>query len=515
MKRKKTFYILRYIFAVVLIIGGLGNLSASVPFGLCVTFAGVSLFPFIWNLIRKKATIARWVPLLVPLLFFIAATPFTPESAVQSRTIAITDEASDTPDAAATDTPEVTPTEVPTDTPTPETTPEETATPTPTETPTPEPTKEAGEMKVHFLDVGQGLSILVQSDGQTMIYDGGDKSTSSFVVSYLQKQNITTIDYLISSHYDSDHMAGLIGCLNAFDVKNVISSDYEHDSKLYQSFIQTVADKGLPMQHPAVGTEFSFGSGSFQILAPATIDPDDSNKNSVAIKLTNGENSFIFTGDAESSSEKAMCESGIDLSCDVLVPGHHGSATATSWDFLQATVPEYAVISCGKDNQYGHPDKDVMDKLESMDIQVYRTDKQGTIVAVSDGTTITWDQEPCNDYSPGDKEDKGTQAQTSKSNGSSSSGSKATANENSSSENKEVSAASAGASGQAEATPQVTAAPQDTSSTSNEEMVWITATGSKYHNKNNCGTTDPSKASEISRAEAESRGYEPCKKCFR
>ena len=124
----------------------------------------------------------------MPLLFFIAATPFTPESAAQSRTIAITDEASDTPEAVVTDTPEITPAEVPTDTPTPETTPEETATPTPTETPTPEPTKEAGEMKVHFLDVGQGLSILVQSDGQTMIYDGGDKSTSSFVVSYCKNR---------------------------------------------------------------------------------------------------------------------------------------------------------------------------------------------------------------------------------------------------------------------------------------------------------------------------------------
>ena len=107
------------------------------------------------------------------------------------------------------------------------------------------------------------------------------------------------------------------------------------------------------------------------------------------------------------------------------------------------------------------------------------------------------------------------QAQTGQSKGSSSSGSNAAANEKSSSGNKEVSAASAGASSQVEATPQVTAAPQDTSSTSNEEMVWITATGSKYHNKNNCGTTDPSKASEISKAEAESRGYEPCKKCFR
>ena len=514
MKHAKIFNILRYIFAIFLIIGGLGNLSASVPFGLCVTLAGVSLFPFIWNLIRKKTTIARWLPLLVPLLFFIAATPFTPESAAQSRTTAITTETTDAT-AAVTDTPEVTPTEAPTDTPTPEATPEETATPTPTETPTPEPTKEAGEMKVHFLDVGQGLSILVQSDGQTMIYDGGDKSTSSFVVSYLQKQNVTTIDYLISSHYDSDHMAGLIGCLSAFDVKNVISSDYEHDSKLYQSFVQSVADKGLTMQHPAVGTEFSFGSGSFQILAPATIDPDDSNKNSVAIKLTNGENSFIFTGDAESTSEKAMCESGIDLSCDVLVPGHHGSATATSWDFLQATVPEYTVISCGKDNQYGHPAKDVMDKLESMDVQVYRTDEQGTIVAISDGTTITWDQEPCNDYTPGEKEDTGTQTQKAQTKNSSSSDANTSKSGKSSSGSKAAAAASAGSSSQITATPQVTEVPQDTSSTSNEEMVWITATGSKYHNKNDCGNTDPSKASEISRSEAESRGYEPCKKCFR
>lgn len=515
MKRAKIFNILRYIFAVFLIISGLCNLSASIPFGLCITLAGVSIFPFVWNLIRKKTAIARWVPFLVPLLFLIVATPFTPESAVQSRTIVITDETAGVTDASVTDTPEVTPTEAPTDTPTPEATPEETATPTPTETPTPEPTKEAGEMKVHFLDVGQGLSILVQSDGQTMIYDGGDKSTSSFVVSYLQQQNVTTIDYLISSHYDSDHMAGLIGCLSAFDVKNVISSDYEHDSKLYQSFIQAVADKGLTMQHPAVGTEFSFGTGSFQILAPATIDPDDSNKNSVAIKLTNGENSFVFTGDAESTSEKAMCESGIDLSCDVLVPGHHGSGTATSWDFLQATVPEYAVISCGKDNQYGHPDKDVMDKLESMDIQVYRTDKQGTIVAVSDGTTITWDQEPCNDYTPGEKEDQGTQTQKAQTKSSDASDSGTKSSGKSSSGSKAVAAASAGGSGQITATPQVTEAPQDTSSTSNEEMVWITATGSKYHNKNNCGSTDPSKASEITRSEAESRGYEPCKKCFR
>ena len=96
-----------------------------------------------------------------------------------------------------------------------------------------QPSYTGGELKVHFLDVGQGLSVLIQSEGQTLIYDGGDRKTSSFVVSYLKEQQVESIDYLVSSHYDSDHMAGLIGCLKAFDVKNVISSDYVHDSQLY------------------------------------------------------------------------------------------------------------------------------------------------------------------------------------------------------------------------------------------------------------------------------------------
>ena len=346
---------------------------------------------------------------------------------------------------------------------------------------------EAGDMTVHFLDVGQGLSILVQSEGQTMIYDGGDRSTSSFVVSYLKEQNVSKIDYLISSHYDSDHMAGLIGCLNAFEVDHVISSDYVHDSKLYTSFVNTVDEKGLEMEHPAVGTTFSFGSGSFQILAPAEIDPNGSNGNSVAIKLTNGSNSFIFTGDAEASSESAMCNSGIDLDCDVLVPGHHGSATATSWDFLQKTVPEYAVISCGQDNQYGHPDKDTMDKLENMDIQVYRTDKQGTITVTSDGTNLTWSTEPCNDYTPGDAADQGTQAVGSES--------KAESNE----------------SAQSQAVQSQTA---DTQDVGTEDQVWVSATGSKYHSRNNCGTMNPDTATQMSRSEAEAKGLTPCKKCY-
>ena len=336
-----------------------------------------------------------------------------------------------------------------------------------------------GVMKVHFLDVGQGLSILVQSEGKNMIYDGGDRKTSRFVVAYLKEQGVTKIDYLISSHYDADHMSGLIGCLKAFDVENVISSNYVHTSKLYKSFVKAVKADGLKMKHPAVGKTYKFGSGSFEILAPKTIEAKGSNNNSVAIKLINGKNSFVFTGDAEHESEAAMCNSGIDLSCDVLVPGHHGSATATSWDFLQKTVPEYAVISCGKDNKYGHPDKDTMDKLKSMEIQVYRTDKQGTIVVTSDGTNLNWSASPCNDYTPGDASDQGTQS---------------------------AGAASSGQSSQA--------AQQATPQTATGENVWVSATGSKYHKTNHCGNMNPNTARQETRAEAEAQGLQPCQKCY-
>lgn len=381
-------------------------------------------------------------------------------------------------------------TQSPTETPTPDPTSTPTNTPTAEPTPklTPEPTPEpvSGDMAVHFLDVGQGLSIFVQSGGQNLIYDGGDRDTSRFVVSYLQQQNVKTIDYLISSHYDADHLNGLIGCLNAFDVENVICADYVHDSQTYQSFINTVNQKGLTPQHPAVGTEFAFGTGKFTILAPSSIDSGDSNNNSVAIKLENGQNSFIFTGDAESSSESAMCLSGINLDCDVLSLGHHGSASSTSWEFLQNTVPEFAVISCGSGNQYGHPHAETMEKLQDMGILVFRSDKQGTVIALSDGENISWNQAPCNDYTPG--EDNDTPPQPSSGTSSSSS--------------------------QIVSTPELTPEPTQAPTDNVGEMVWITKTGSKYHNKPDCGNSNPDTSQQISRSDAEARGYDACKKCY-
>lgn len=325
---------------------------------------------------------------------------------------------------------------------------------------------------VHFLDVGQGLSIFVQSGGQNLIYDGGDRDTSSFVVSYLKSQGVTKINYLISSHYDADHLAGLVGCLNAFEVDTVIGANYEYDSKIYTSFMNTISEKGLTVQHPEVGSKFNFGTGTFEVLAPIAIS-NDNNANSVVIKLVNGNNRFLFTGDADHKSEAQMCEAGLDLDCDVLTIGHHGSATCTSYDFLEATLPETAVISAGAGNQYRHPAKDTMEKLEDMEIDVFRTDKQGTIIAVSDGSEITWNLSPSNDYSPGDKEDAGTQP--------------------------------------AIKSAKTTASDSDSEA---DDMVWKSKTGKKFHRIPDCGTMNPDEAIEIPRSEAALQGLEICSKCF-
>lgn len=256
------------------------------------------------------------------------------------------------------------------------------------------------KMQVHFLDVGQGLSVLVELGEEVLVYDGGGRDTSSLVVAYLQEQGITEIDYLISSHYDADHVSGLIGCLYAFDVKQVIGSDYVHDSKLYTSFHNAVEKEGIEIEYPTVGTQYTLGEALITILAPAEI-VDDSNSNSVVVKLSFGESDFIFTGDADYYSERAMLASEIDLDCEVLSVGHHGSASSTSEYFLEKTTPEYAIISCGKENEYGHPHKEVVGMLQSMRIDLFRSDVQGTVIASTDGETITWSQAPCNDYTDG------------------------------------------------------------------------------------------------------------------
>ena len=334
-----------------------------------------------------------------------------------------------------------------------------------------------GDMAVHFIDIGQGNAILVQSGGQNLLYDGGDQSHADLLISYLQQQNVDNIDYMIASHYDEDHIGGLVPCFDNFSISNVFGPDYVHTSNLFNNFMNTATANAIIVQYPSVGETFEFGTGSFTVLAPSGIS-QNSNDNSLVIKLENGSNSFIFTGDAEETSEQDMISTGMNLDCDVLSVGHHGSASSTTWDFLEAASPSYAVISCGVNNQYNHPSADTMGRLSDMGIPVFRTDKQGTIIAVSDGTNITWSQDPCNDYSSGD-------------------------------------ASSQAASQEQETTvSESDSMQQETAGADVGTTVWIPATGEKYHRIPNCGRMNPDTARQVSKSEAESMGYTPCKKCY-
>ena len=169
--------------------------------------------------------------------------------------------------------------------------------------------------------------------------------------------------------------------------------DVANDTMTYEEVMDDIEKENVPVEHPKVGEEFGFGDATFTVLCPETdlVSSDDTNDASVGIKLVHGENSFVMCGDASEKSESAMVKRfGSALECDVLKCGHHGSRTSTSEVFLKATNPTWAVISCGVDNSYGHPHQETLERLNNDDVQVYRTDLLGTIIATSDGTNISW-----------------------------------------------------------------------------------------------------------------------------
>lgn len=268
-----------------------------------------------------------------------------------------------------------------------------------------------GGLTIHYLDVGQGNAILLQSEGQSMLIDGGARKSSSFVVSYLEKQNIKKLDYVLISHFDEDHLSGAVGALHKFSVDTLITPDYEADSNIFQSYKKIVEEKGYEAVHPKQGEEFSLGSAKFRIISPVTYGHEDENQDSVGFILENGEQKFFIGGDIGLESEREILESGVDIRADVMLMNHHGSHV--SEEFYKKIAPSYSVISCGKDNKYGHPREDTMELLKKYDVPVFRTDLQGTILMHSDGKELTFEKHPCNDYTPGDKngeeEDQGTQ----------------------------------------------------------------------------------------------------------
>ncbi|EJR15637.1 S-layer homology domain-containing protein [Bacillus paranthracis] len=251
--------------------------------------------------------------------------------------------------------------------------------------------KPKGELEVHYIDVGQGDATFIKSpSGETILIDGGNNGKGKVVANYLKGLGFQTIDYMIATHPDADHVGGLDEVLYAMNVKNVYAPKVSHTTQTFQDFLTAVANKGLTIKEAKSGVTLPINGLNSQFLAPVKEYGNDLNEWSAVLKVTHGSKSFLFTGDAESKSEKDMVATyGSGLKSDVLKPGHHGSKTSSSQPFLDAVKPSIAVISAGAGNRYGHPTQETLAKLNAMSVKVYRTDLNGTVIITSDSSNIS------------------------------------------------------------------------------------------------------------------------------
>ena len=233
-----------------------------------------------------------------------------------------------------------------------------------------------------------------------MMIDCGNNNMGTKIQYYLQKQGVKKLDYVIGTHPDADHIGGMDVILYKFDADRVFLPDVEADTATYRDVVDTCRQENYKIEHPETGAEYKLGAAGFTVLSPAR-EYSESNDNSIVIRLEYKDRSFLLMGDASEIVERDLMESGVMLQSDVIKLGHHGSKYSSSRQFLKAVGADYAVISCGKDNSYGHPHKRVMKYLKSLGIKQFRTDKQGTVVVTSDGRKLNWEVEPSDDYSYG------------------------------------------------------------------------------------------------------------------
>lgn len=334
------------------------------------------------------------------------------------------------------------------------------------------------KMQVHFIDVGQGDSTLIQCGDKSMLIDAGDDSKGTAIQNYLQKQGIKKLDYLVLTHPDSDHIGGAPVIITKFDIGKVFMSDFEKDSRSYQKLIEALDYKRLKASTPPAGRTYRLGTAVITILGPVKTY-DDPNNSSIALMAQNGRNKFLFTGDAEETAENDMAGTDAGLKADVYHVGHHGSKTSTSEAFFNKVNPTYAVISCGEGNPHGHPNALTLNTLRAAGVKVYRTDEEGTIIATSDGTRISFDVPASETWKAG--EPTGPSAESTK---------------------KETAATAAETTQAAE--PPVS-----------KEITYVLNTKTKKFHRPTCRNlpTKYRKDSSESRSSILSNGYSPCKNC--
>lgn len=245
------------------------------------------------------------------------------------------------------------------------------------------------EIKVHFIDVGQGDAILVQVNNKNLLIDSGSKSEKKKLIEYLDRIYISQFDYIIATHPHEDHIGNMGYIINNYKVINFYSPKVQNNTTAFENMAEPLARKNIKIKIlKANTTNIDLGENTLvEVLSPNLDNYDNLNNYSPIIKISYGNNSFLFTGDAEEAVEEEVINKSNNLKSDVLKIGHHGSSTSTSKNFLDKINPKIVIISVGKDNSYGHPTKDTLSKIKGTTI--YRTDKDESIVITSDGKNLS------------------------------------------------------------------------------------------------------------------------------